>query len=105
MDNIIEELIDYEVKKRELENSLRLVILFKLVSKYNTFYSDKPDCSEAILLENLIEKFVSFDEVREYCACVDKINELLNYIYIDVDGEKSQYFDSSNRSIELKKKY
>ena len=103
MDNIIEQLIDYEVKKRELENSLRLVILFKLVSKYNTFYSNKPDSEEAIMLENLIERFVNFDEVREYCDCVDKINEILNYIYIDVDGEMYQYFDSGNKNIVLKK--
>ena len=38
MNNIIEEFVDLEIRKRELEKDERIILLLKLVDKYNTYY-------------------------------------------------------------------
>ena len=105
MKDILNELVDLEIRKIELEDSLRLRVLFKLVLKYNSFYSHKVDCEEAILLEKLINMLKEYDDVKEYYSCTKKINQLLEHVFFEEDGQKYQSFDVSSRRLMLKKYY
>ena len=97
MSNIIEDLVDLEIRKRELEKDDKIILLLKLVDKYNTFYSDKCDVEEALMLERLIGEIKSISIVTEYFECVDSINELLKHIYFEQNGEEYSYIDLSTR--------
>lgn len=105
MNNILEELINLEIRKRELENEYNIILLLKLVKKYNTFYSYKSDCEEAILLERLIGEIKATPLVSEYYECVDSINKLLEHIYFEKNGEEYFYKDLSTRRFILLKNW
>lgn len=60
-------------RKAELEKNIRVDVFLKLVEKYNKYYSHKPECAEAILLETLILKLQTFTEVTEYVFCVENL--------------------------------
>lgn len=93
--NLIEELINLEIRKRELEKNEIIVLLLKLVEKYNTFYSNKCGVKEAILLENLIKKIKVTALVSEYFDCLNSINVILKQIYFVKDGIGYSYSDLS----------
>lgn len=101
MNNILEELINLEIRKRELENENNVILLLKLVKKYNTFYSYKSDCEEAILLERLIFEIKSTPLVSEYFQCVSKINKILEHISFEENGKSGYYKDLSTRKFIL----
>ena len=103
MSNILEELINLEIRKRELEKDEKIVLLLKLVDKYNTFYSHKCDVEEALLLENLIDKIKTTSLVSEYFDCIDGINDLLEHIYFEENGQEYIYTDVSSRKFLLYK--
>lgn len=93
--NLIDELVNLEIRKRELEKNETIILLLKLVKKYNTFYSNKCEVEEAILLENLIRKIKATALVSEYFDCLNSINEILKQIYFEKDGNGYSYSDSS----------
>ena len=101
MNNIIEEFVDLEIRKRELEKDERIILLLKLVDKYNTYYSNKCDVEEALMFERLIGEIKSIPKVTEYFQCVDSINELLEHIYFEQNGEGYNYIDLSTRKFIL----
>ena len=72
-------------------------MLLKLVDKYNTYYSDKCNVEEAVLLENLIWKIKVTPLALEYFDCLDNINEILKHIYYEKDGNDYSYTDLSAR--------
>lgn len=91
--DLIDELINLEIRKRELEKNETIILLLKLVEKYNTFYSNKCGVEEAILLENLIRKIKVTALVSEYFDCLKSINEILKQIYFVKDGIGYSYTD------------
>ena len=101
MNNILEELVNLEIKKRELEKDERIILLMKLVNKYNTFYSNKCDVEEALLLERLINEIKCIPIVSEYFECLDSINELLSHVYFEKEGQNFVYTDLSARKFIL----
>ena len=99
--DIIDELVDLEIRKRELEKNKVIILLLKLVEKYNTFYSNKSETEEAILLENLIMKIKATPLALEYFNCLNNINEILKHIYFEKDGNDYFYTDLSARKFIL----
>lgn len=101
MSNVIDDLVNLEIRKKELEKNEKIILLLKLVNKYNTFYSNKSDCEEALMLEKLIFTIETTPLVSEYFQCVDKINELLEHIYFEKNGNEYVYKDVSTRRFTL----
>lgn len=99
--DIIDELVNLEIRKRELEKDKIIILLLKLVEKYNTFYSNKSETEEAILLENLIWKIKATPLALEYFDCLNNINEILKHIYFEKDGNDYSYTDLSARKFIL----
>lgn len=99
--DIIDELVNLEIRKRELEKDKVIILLLKLVEKYNTFYSNKSEVEEAILLEDLIMKIKATPLASEYFNCLNNINEILKHIYFEKDGNDYFYTDLSARKFIL----
>ena len=99
--DIIDELVNLEIRKRELEKDKVIILLLKLVEKYNTFYSNKCEAQEAILLEDLIMKIKATPLASEYFNCLNNINEILKHIYFEKDGNDYFYTDLSARKFIL----
>ena len=101
MSNFIEDLVNLEIRKREIEKDETFILLLKLVNKYNTFYSFKSDVEEAIMLERLIGELKTCSIVVEYFEYIDKINELLEHIYFERNGKEYVHIDLSTRRFVL----
>lgn len=99
--NIIDELVNLEIRKRELEKDKVIILLLKLVEKYNTFYSNKSETEEAILLEDLIMKIKATPLASEYFNCLNNINDILKQIYYVKDENEYSYTDLSARKFIL----
>ena len=101
MSNVIDDLVNLEIRKKELEKNEKIILLLKLVNKYNTFYSNKSDCEEALMLEKLIFTIETTPLVLEYFNCLNNINEILKHIYFEKDGNDYFYTDLSARKFIL----
>lgn len=82
----LNEYVDLIIKKRILEKELRVDIFLKLVAKYNMYYFNKPDCEEAILLEDLIIRLREFEDISEYIGCLKKLYLISSHILYEKDG-------------------
>lgn len=78
--------VDLTVKKRNLESELRVDIFLKLICKYNKYYFSKPDCEEALLLENLIYRLRKFEDISEYILCLEELTSISSHILLEEDG-------------------